>query len=252
MVVSTVASLAAVVALSGCGSDGAQLDTSEPWDMVFIADSFGFGVAEAWAERIEESEGVEVRVHNHVVDYLSLVQVRDWLTDNAELRTEVADAEIIFVFGNPRGANHDDMETCVSTLKLRRDPPEHNTPADYAPLGDVLGDIFDVVFELRTGQPTVIRTADLFAAMIADWRKAEIEAECTAGWEAHAQVIHVAADEYGVATASWYDEFNGPNHDEDPREKGYIYYDGFHQSQDAGVAAQADVLHALGYDAIVP
>ncbi len=228
--------------------------TSEPWDMVFISDSFGLGVAQAWAERIEEAEGVEVRVHAHVVGQLSLAQVREWFTEKDEfrIREEVADAEIIFVFGNPDGIAHVDMGTCGSTSKAPRDPPEHNTPADWAPYGDVLRDILDEIFELRAGQPTVIRVADYFASAIADWREAGIEAECTAGWEAWAGVIREAADEYGVGMASWYDAFNGPDHDEDPREKGYIADDGWHQSHDAGVAAQVEVLHALGYDPIVP
>jgi hypothetical protein len=250
----TVASLAAVVVLSACGGTDAQLDTSEPWDMVFFSDSAGLGVARAWADLIEEAEGVEVRVHDHAKDGLPLVQVREWFNTHDAVREELADAEIIFVFGSPAGSSPaaDDMWTCASTLKLRRDPPERNTPADWAPFGDVLRDIFDVVFELRADQPTVIRTADLFAGPIADWRKAGIEAECTAGWEAHAEVTHEAADDYGVGTASWYDEFNGPDHDEDPREKGYISHDGYHQSQDVGVPVQADVLHALGYEPIVP
>ena len=97
----------------------------------------------------------------------------------------------------------------------------------------------------------MIRVADEFAAPIASWREAGIEAICTASWEAHAQVIHEAADGYGVGTASWYDAFNGPNHDEDPYEKGYIADDVFHQSRE-GAAVQAEVLHALGYDPIIP
>ena len=64
--------------------------------------------------------------------------------------------------------------------------------------------------------------------------------------------IHGAADENGASTASFYDEFNGTNHDEDAREKSYVAADGWHQSQDAGVTAQVEVLHALGYDPIVP
>ncbi|MGB5186668.1 MAG: hypothetical protein WBO84_06035, partial [Acidimicrobiia bacterium] len=109
----------------------------------------------------------------------------------------------------------------------------------------------DVVFELRAGQPTVIRVADEFAAPIADWREAGIEAECTAGWEAHAGVVREVADEYGAAAASWYDAFNGVDHDQDPREKDLIASDGWHQSPE-GVAAQAEVLHVLGYDTVTP
>jgi hypothetical protein len=54
-----------------------------------------------------------------------------------------------------------------------------------------------------------------------------------------------------VAVASFYDEFNGPNHDEDPREKGYVFGDGYHPSPE-GTVVQAQVLHALGYEPIVP
>ena len=63
--------------------------------------------------------------------------------------------------------------------------------------------------------------------------------------------IHEAADEYGVLTASFYDEFNGVDHDEDAREKGYISVDGWHQSTE-GTTTEVEVLHALGYDAIIP
>jgi hypothetical protein len=251
--VRTMTVIVAVLALmlSSCGDSEVQLDTSEPWDLVFISDSRGFGVAQAWTDLIEEAEGVEVRVHDHATGGLSLVQVRERFTDDDEFRGDVADAEIIFAFGAPVGSGPDDMGTCANALKQRRDPPEHNTPADWAPFGDVLRDILDVVFELRAGQPTVIRVADEFAAPIADWREAGIEAECTAGWEAHAGVVREVADEYGTAAASWYDAFNGVDHDQDPREKDLIASDGWHQSPE-GVAAQAEVLHALGYDPIVP
>lgn len=51
--------------------------------------------------------------------------------------------------------------------------------------------------------------------------------------------------------ASFYDEFNRTDHNEDPRKKGYISVDGFHPSTE-GTNAQVEVLHALGYDPIVP
>jgi hypothetical protein len=125
------------------------------------------------------------------------------------------------------------------------------TSADFAPCGDVLRDIYDVVFELRAGQPTVIRAFDAFNGMIADWREAGIEPECTALWESESEALREAADDYGVAMASFYDAFNGPDHDEDPREKGYITVDGKHASPE-GTYFQVDILHDLGYDPIVP
>jgi len=70
-------------------------------------------------------------------------------------------------------------------------------------------DIYDTVVELRSDQATVIRTFDFFSGPLADWREVGIEPAGTADWEAQAEAIHEAADEY--------DAFNGTNHDEDPR-----------------------------------
>lgn len=47
---------------------------------MFISDSRGFGVADAWGELIEEAEGVEVRVHDHAKDLLAVVPVREWFS----------------------------------------------------------------------------------------------------------------------------------------------------------------------------
>ena len=246
--------VAAVLALgvSGCGRSDDQLDTSEPWDLVWISDSIGAGVAEAWADGIEESEGVEVRVHSHIIGFLTIGNAQKLISNEATVRDELAEAEIIVVYGNAAATAPNDLDTCARSGADPRDPPPRYTSADLALYGDAFRDIFDTVFDLRADQPTVIRTYDFFSGPLADWREAGIEPECTAGWEAQADAIHEAANEYGVLTASFYDDFNGINHDEDPRKKGYIAADGWHQSQDAGVSAQVEVLHALGYDPIIP
>jgi hypothetical protein len=238
--------------LTSCSGSDAQLDANEPWDLVWISDSMGAGVAQAWADRIEEAEGVDVRVHDHFQGNLSLVQARELLSDQAVLREEVAVAEIVVVYGNPLGAGiPSDAGTCVSTSTTPRDPPNVYTSADVAPYGDVLREIYDDVFELRSGQPTVIRAFDEFNGRLADWREAGIEDACTAYWEANAGALREAATDYGVAVASFYDAFNGTDHDKDPRQKGYIAPDGYHASPE-GVLAQVEVLHALGYDPIIP
>ena len=240
-----------VLLLASCGDADAQLDTSEPWDLVWISDSIGENVAHRWADRIEESEGVEVQVHDYTVGSLAVEGAQQMITDDATLREELADAEIIVVYGNASETAPPDVATCARPGTDPREPPEYHTSADFAPYGDVFREIYDTVFELRSGHPTVIRTYDFFAGALADWREAGIEPECTAAWEAQADAIHEAADEYGVLTASFYDEFNGVDHDEDAREKGYISVDGWHQSTE-GTTTEVEVLHALGYDAIIP
>jgi hypothetical protein len=244
-----------VVAGSGCGGLGdrsdVRLDKGEPWDLVWFSDSMGQRVAGEWADLIEEAEGVEVRVHDHWSGFAPIDQFLQMIGDVESIRREVAEAEIIVVYGNASRTGPPDTEVCHLPLSADPDPPGFYTSADLAAYGDVFRDVFEVIFELRAGEPTVIRAFDVFAGALVDWREAGVEAECTATWEAEAAAIREAADEYGVVTASFYDAFNGTDHDEDPREKGYIAFDGYHASP-RGSSAQAQVLHSLGYDAIIP
>jgi len=243
------------------------LDIGEPWDLLWFSDSTGWGVAEEWAEQIGEDLGVEVAVNDRSEGGLPATIVLDVITGGAgdeypipgrfrsvDARAQewVAEAEIIVIHGNPlwSGAT-DDMETCFSTSTVRRDPPVRYSAEDFAPYKDVLRSIYEVVFELRDGAPTIVRAIDSYNPVIADWREAGIEAECTAVWEMYSQTIHEAAAEYRVPTASMFDAFNGPAHDEDPREKGYIGHDGRHTTEE-GQREMVDVLAGLGYEPIPP
>jgi hypothetical protein len=239
---------------AGCGtSSAAELDTSEPWDLVWFSDSGGWSTADRWAERIEQTMGVEVEVHDYAIGGLSASTLLGFLTaDQSSYRNLVANAEVIVIYGNPEGSGStSDIGTCVSTSTARRDPPVRYSAADFEPYEEVLRSIYDAVFELRAEKPTIVRAIDLYSPVIADWREAGIEDGCTAAWEAWSDAMRTVAVEYGVAFASMYDDFNGPDHDEDPRQKGYIASDLQHTTPE-GQAAQLEVLHRLGYEPIMP
>jgi hypothetical protein len=53
-----------------------------------------------------------------------------------------------------------------------------------------------------------------------------IEPECTANWEVEMQVILEAAEANRAVFVSFFDVFTGPEHDEDPRGKGWMQDDG--------------------------
>ena len=63
--------------------------------------------------------------------------------------------------------------------------------------------------------------------------------------------IHQVAAEKKIPVAEVYAAFNGPSHDEEPMDKGYIQSDGEHPSE-AGAKAIAELLRKLGYVPIVP
>jgi hypothetical protein len=236
----------------------AALDTSEPWDLVWFSDSTGFFVADLWAERIEGELGVEVRVHDHAVGALaagpilySLGEPVKGYTRLGDTRDEIAEAEIIVVYGNPDGSGmtSDFGDVCVSTSAAPRDPPTRYAEEDFAPYRDILDSIWERVFELTGDRPVVMRAMDSYMPVIADWRAAGIEPECTAAWEAYSDTIRDAAAAHGVPMVSMYDAFNGPDHTEDPRLKGYIGSDGEH-TLPAGRDAMVEALHAAGYEPV--
>jgi len=63
--------------------------------------------------------------------------------------------------------------------------------------------------------------------------------------------VREAAEAFNVPLISVYDAFNGTDHNEDPREKGYIGSDGEHAS-DRGQQVIADLLSEAGYKPIEP
>ena len=81
------------------------------WDLVYVSDSTGWGVANKYAARIETDLGVRIEVHDLWGGGLPLLNVleslrgerslRTWLSGTVDLVPFIEDAEIIVVFGNP-------------------------------------------------------------------------------------------------------------------------------------------------------
>lgn len=128
-----------------------------------------------------------------------------------------------------------------------RSPTTEYTEDDWQQYRQELEALFTEIWHLRQGLPTVVRIVDGPIGMISEWRELGKEQACIAGWEAIFAVVRRAAEAQGVTMVSVFDVFNGPNHDEDPREKGWISGNGRHPN-DAGPAAIADALAAVGFD----
>ncbi|MFC2026324.1 hypothetical protein ACFLUC_03930, partial [Chloroflexota bacterium] len=106
--------------------------------------------------------------------------------------------------------------------------------------------IYEKIFALRNGNPIIIRAVDFYNPLISSHRDNEIEKECTLCFENFNKSVQMAAEEFNIPLVSVFDAFNGTNHDEDPREKGYIGSDGVHSSEE-GQQVIADILSKVGY-----
>ncbi len=111
--------------------------------------------------------------------------------------------------------------------------------------------MWEAIWEARDGQPVVLRGYDVYNPWFGQWTELGVEAECTAIWEGQARAAREAAEANGAVLVSFYDLFNGPDHDEDARAKGWIGDDGFHANE-AGGAAAAETLAAVGFELSEP
>jgi len=220
----------------------------EPWDLLVISNSLGWYVAEPYAARAAEALGVPVNAHDAAIDHLEAWRAMLHLDDVAypPLSELVRNAEIIVVYGTPERSG-DWFDTCWLSQRNSSLPAAEYTGDDWEQYRKELDALFAEVWRLREGLPTVVRTFDMPLGRIGVWRELGKEEACISSWETVNAVHRETADTHGVTMVSLFDLFNGPNHDQDPAEKGWMHGDGIHASE-AGIVAIADALAAAGFD----
>jgi len=267
----TVAAVLVGSLVAACGSSSPDTEgfpAGEPVDLVYIADSGGWGVAERYAELAAAALDREVRLHDHRIGGMSMSRVPALVRDS--LAEVVAEAEIIVLYAHPGGLEYNlplpNILTCFTAADAVEDPDYSGewTPGmewedppvvpmveDWQPYRDILDEAYDEIWKLREGRPVVLRAHDIYNGFIAPWREVGVEAECTANWEVEMEVIREAAEANGAVYVSFFDVFNGPRHDEDPREKGWMADDGMH-ANDTGGSVAAEALAAVGFEVSEP
>jgi hypothetical protein len=248
--VPTTTTTRADVAATQAASTEGPSDDSEVWDLLYVQDSHGFGVAELLGEHLEDALGVKVELHDKAIGHLAAVTVLKRIRGESpdDWSGLVRDAEVIVLFGNPEGSGiTSDIRTCISGSTRDRESPVRYAEEDWQPYRDVLDQIYAEIWRIRSGEPVVLRAVDFINPAISAWREAGIEPECTAALEAMNRTIRAAAEANAATVVSTYNVFNGVNHDEDPREKGWIGSDGIHLNE-AGMKAIADAIAAAGFE----
>ena len=233
------------------------------WDYVVFGDSTTWGFPKYYASYMEKDLGVKVTIHNKAVGGQSVINILRILRKDESLRKLVSEAEVVTLIGNPKLSPGDTPESLENYIKWKEQPSwDKDCKKSYRPPGDCSPETFESYIEnikaiieeilsLRNGMPTIIRAMDYYMPLYSEWKNHGIEKECTCCWENFNNAIHQAAAAYNVPVARVYDAFNGPNHDEDPREKGYIGDDGRH-TREAGQKVIADLMRELGYDPVNP
>jgi hypothetical protein len=179
--------LATGLLLLSCSAQPSMLDMEE-WDLVWISDSSGWDVAEVYAAMIEEDTGIQVNVMDSWMGGLSAGDVYSALkgepTPNSKLKglaEQIKEAEVVVFYANPE------------------ESMEEGNPADWNCVGGIfyvnncemetfdtyiqhLEGIYQIIFELREGQPTIVRAYDAYNPHIARFQENGVYEECKACW----------------------------------------------------------------------
>jgi hypothetical protein len=245
--------LAITLILVSCSSSAASMPTGPDaeWTVVVIGDSTMWNIGRPLASKIEEDMGVKVILHEWVINGYSAGEVLLALeTYEKGLSAVLKDAEYVVIWVNPEDSEIPetpmDFGACFGIGTPGSCPPEafEKFTADMEA-------IYAKIFELRDGQPTIVRAVDLYNPRVSIWIKYGMFEECTYCFKNFSDAPRLAAEAYNIPFLSRYDAYNGVNHDEDPREKGYIQVDGVHPSV-LGGEYTADLLSKMGYDPVSP
>lgn len=221
-------------------------ETMKELDLVILSDSSLLGVGKYYAAYIEEDLNATVNLHDEWQGSLSAKTLLKQLQKEERLRRILRDSEVVVYFGNPVGSATGDW-SCVPRANYVKDC----SPETFSEYQATLEAIVEEILALRDGAPTIIRATDFYVPVLTQWREAGLEVECTRCIENMVAAVHEAAAAQNIPVARVYDALNGPNHDVDPRNMGYIGADDIHTS-DLGQQVIASLLRELGYEPVVP
>jgi hypothetical protein len=255
-----------VVLLTGCQTRSSQISgeglkiQEDTWDLLWVTDSSGWGVAEIYGQYIAEDNDVEVNVFDSWVGGLSAGRILQGLKekntsnfDLDKLRERIADSEVIVIYGNPEDSldpsNPFDFNCGTSFSQCYVNNCSMDSFSKY--IAD-LKEIYTIIFEIRQGKPTIIRAIDAYNPRLVSACQPDGAFDvCVECWETYNKAIHQAADEMGVPIANVFDAWNGKDHLDDPVAKGYTQEDKIHPSVE-GATVIAQLLRDLGYEPIMP
>ncbi len=227
------------------------------WHLVVISESSGWGLGQAFAKQIEKDVGVKVVLDDFAIGNLSAGEVLQVLQTGKgttsrleELPVALKRADVVVMFGNPMlsvdAATGESINSCFGSTA-----PALCTPKAFEKYTADLEAIWAKVFELRSGQPTVLRAIDVASPFVNDWKKYQTFDACTVCFECVSNAVRQAAKAYRIPFLSRYDAFNGLKHDQDPKQQGYVGGDGIHPN-DLAQQRTAELLAKLGYDSVPP
>jgi hypothetical protein len=215
----------------------------EVLSLVVLGDFQNFGFGETYAKYLEADLGVKVELHDLTSGGYTPANLLDDLRNGPGSRfgiqSAVKKANVVVFSVAP-----------IDTIKEQENGQLDCSATALTDYRAALDSVYAEIFALRKGQPTLIRTKDYFCNFYSDWKKAGKYEDHMRCWEKWNSTIHEAAAQHKVPVAEVFAAFNGPQHEQDPKDKGLQDDNGL--PNEAGNKLIADQFRKLGYDAMIP
>jgi hypothetical protein len=254
------------------------------WDLLLISDSSNWGVGQYYAKLIEADIGVKVNLHDCWVGGMPIGSALQALQSGKSLypalvtsncqspwsddawTKQIKEAEVMVLFGNPwdsvppNGAwdiPENPLVTCneggyYGNISMPLDEANQKrilnscAPETFATYKAHLGAFLDEIDKIREGRPLILRITDYYLSFHSVWNENGVDEICTTCISNSLEAVQQVAKEHGVPLANTLVALNGEDYLSDPREAGYIGYDGAHLSE-AGAQFVATLLQQTGY-----
>jgi hypothetical protein len=201
--------------------------------------------------------GVKVTLYDVSIGGLSAGRVLKALEDGKDpdlklkkLSGWLAEAEMVVMWTNPKDSSDPQYPFEIDGC-FRSKPPGEYSAQGLDRFSADLAAIWARIFELRQGQPVILRGMDFYNPLVAPWQEQGVFEACTECWEILSAAARRGSEIQGVPFLSRFDAFNGPAHDEDPRLKGFIREDGEHPTE-AACRFTTQLLSEMRYEATFP
>jgi lysophospholipase L1-like esterase len=229
-----------------------------------LGDSIGFGLfapigdgyVPAYARLVEADSGVNVNAINLSVPGWTSSDLLGAISGNLFFRLSVATSTIVTV-----NIGGNDLLGARGSYKNRTCGGADNQDclrAGVAVFRNNINAIFAQVLSLRSTRNTIIRTMDIYNPYVNEDRAQDTWPNDQGNdfqvfkpyLDAINNQIAASANGRNIPYAQVYREFNGPNGDIDPGDRGLLSFDGLHPNG-RGHGLIADLLRRLGYTPFV-
>lgn len=191
-----------------------------------------------YAEFIEQDLNIKVQLRNHGVSGLTSGELLERL-GTERYQDAVREAQVVTIV-----ITMEDLLTCPQGDRECAEEQLATAMANYAA-------ILEEILTLTSTGDAIIRAQTYDNPFVNRWKEQGVLEERKSMFDRWNQRIVEIATEYDIPVARVYQDFNGPDGNQDPGDKGYIWTDGLHNN-DAGVRRMAELLRELGYEPLAP